>query len=84
MPAALYWPLLPAHFALVATFYLRSFARIDGKAYRRGIRDGLSALPRIWRTRGAIKRQTSTRDIARVLTWSFSAIVERRAKINPR
>jgi GT2 family glycosyltransferase len=81
MPAVLYWPLLPAHFAFIATFYLRSFARTDGKAYRRGIRDGFAALPRIWRMRGAIKRQVRTRDIARVLTWSFGAIVARRAKI---
>jgi GT2 family glycosyltransferase len=81
MPALLYWPLLPAHLALVAAFYLRSFARIDGKAYRRGLRDGLAALPRLWRTRGASKRQMRTRDIARVLTWSFSAIVARRVKI---
>jgi N-acetylglucosaminyl-diphospho-decaprenol L-rhamnosyltransferase len=84
MPAALYWPLLPAHLALVATFYLRSFARADGEAYRRGARDGLAALPRIWRTRGAIKRQVRSRDIARLLSCSLSAIVERRAKIIPR
>lgn len=81
MPAALYWPLLPAHSALIAAFYLRSFARADGRGHRRGIRDGLAALPRIWRMRGAIKRQVRTRDVARVLTWSFSAIVARRAKI---
>ena len=81
MPAALYWPLLPAHLALLALFYLRSLARLDGQAYRRGVRDGLAALPRSWRARGGVLRKGRTRDIARLLTWSLSAVVKRRPKI---
>lgn len=81
MPALLYGPLLPAHLLLIALFYLRSFARADGKAYRRGIRDGLAALPRIWRARSQLIRKARTRDIARALTWSLSAIRQRRPKI---
>jgi GT2 family glycosyltransferase len=81
VPASLYWPLLPAHLALLAAFYLRSLARVDGRAYRRGVRDGLAALPRIWRARGGVLRKARTRDIARLLTWSLCAVVKRRPKI---
>lgn len=81
LPASLYWPLLPALLALLALFYLRSFARVDGQAYRRGVRDGLAALPRLWRARGGVLRKARTRDIARLLTWSLDAVVKRRPKI---
>lgn len=81
MPASLYWPLLPAQLALLAMFYLRSLARVDGQAYRRGVRDGLAALPRIWRARGQVLRKARTVDIAHLLTWSLSAVVQRRPKI---
>lgn len=79
MPGLLYWPLLPAHAALQLYRYAGSFLQKTGRPYRRGVRAGLAGLPRIWRQR----RGAPLGATARVLTWSLTAVAQRKIKITP-
>jgi N-acetylglucosaminyl-diphospho-decaprenol L-rhamnosyltransferase len=71
MPGMLFWLLAPAHAAITTWFYLRSFVRSDGAAYRRGIRAGLAGLPPVWAARRGVQqsRTASLGAICRAMTW---------------
>jgi N-acetylglucosaminyl-diphospho-decaprenol L-rhamnosyltransferase len=71
MPSALFWLLAPVHAAVTFWFYLRSFLKHHGAAYRRGIRDGLAGLGSVWAARRRVQRArtASIGAIARAMTW---------------
>ena len=80
MPPLLFWSLLPAHL-LMNLFFVAKFAPTPvGEPYRRGIIDGLRAMPALRRERQGRPTLTSRR-FARLLVWSPLALIRRRGKI---
>lgn len=83
MPGAIYWPLLLAHALFTLLLYLRSYLHADGAAFRRGVGDGVAGLAARWAKRKHIQANANSDGVARMLTWSLSAIKARRPKIMP-
>jgi GT2 family glycosyltransferase len=82
-PPLLFWLTLPAHASATAALALRAALRRDTRAVLRGLKDGLKALPAVWRKRRAVQAQrtASSADIARIMTWSPLAVLRRRGKL---
>jgi|CXWL01.1.fsa_nt_gi GT2 family glycosyltransferase len=85
MPGPLLLLLAPLHAVSTMLFYLGSFGKPTGQAYRRGVRAGLGELARVWRARGETQaaRSASLAEVARPMTWSPFAMLAKRAKIMP-
>jgi len=83
MPAALFWPLLPAHLLATAILFLQAALGGQGGAFARGLRDALAALPRLRAERRAIQaaRRAPLAAIARALSWSPRAALRRDAHV---
>lgn len=83
MPAALFWPLLPAHLLACALAATAAALRGSDFAAWRGYMAGLATMP--WRARGEVqrKRTASTAEIARMLAWSPLCFIGRRPVIRP-
>lgn len=80
MPSWLFWVLAPAHIGAVCAFLAISPFRGTGPATWRGVGAALAGLGSIWRARQAEQRArtASVLDIARALTWSPLAVLQRR------
>ncbi|MFZ2029821.1 MAG: glycosyltransferase family 2 protein [Vitreimonas sp.] len=72
MPAPLFWPLLPVHFALSGAACTAAAFTGGGLAAWRGFFTGIAGVGPIWRSRQELRRsrKTSTAAIARRLAWS--------------
>lgn len=85
MPAALFWPLLPAH--LVASALAVSVAALKTRSFDgwRGFSDALGNLGPIWESRRDLQRTrtASTLDIAAALAWSPECLISRRPTPKP-
>lgn len=82
MPAPLFWLLILPHLAATVFFGLR-FARIGrGKAYAKGVWDGICALKPVLETRREIQknRKAGVCELARTFTWSPLALLRREAR----
>jgi GT2 family glycosyltransferase len=79
MPAALFWPLLPATLAVHAYLLLRAVSVGRFAATWRGMRDGLCGLGPVWQQRRALQqgRHAEVKAIARALTWSLGRLRRR-------
>ena len=72
MPGPLFYPLLPAHFCLVAILFVRAVFRGDASPTLRGIAAAIRGLPRCWLLRRSIQsgRIAPVRAIARAMCWT--------------
>lgn len=79
MPAALFWPILPATVAVHAYLLLRAASVGRFAATWRGMRDGLCGIAPVWRRRRALQRtrRVSAITIARAMTWSLGKLRRR-------
>ncbi|MEM1381211.1 MAG: glycosyltransferase family 2 protein [Pseudomonadota bacterium] len=83
MPPLLFWLMLPAHLLVNLAFVVKFAPTPIGRSYRRGIIDGLRAMPRLRRERKGKPSLTSW-GFARLLVWSPFALMARRGKVLPR
>jgi N-acetylglucosaminyl-diphospho-decaprenol L-rhamnosyltransferase len=85
MPAALFWPLLPAHLLASATAATLSLARGRGFSAWRGLIAGVGGLGPVWSARRELQRAraASWRDIAGALAWSPFVFFGRQPVIRP-
>ena len=82
MPASLLWMAAPLHALKTLTHYAFSFLRREGASYRLGVHAGLAGLGDAWRQRQNVERSGDAADrIARALTWSPLALLQRAPKI---
>jgi len=83
MPGPLFWPLLPAHAALVKLLLLRALLQGNGRPAWRGIVHAVAALPAIWAERRAVqaRRRASAWRIAAALNWAPWRMFERMPQI---
>jgi N-acetylglucosaminyl-diphospho-decaprenol L-rhamnosyltransferase len=79
MPGALFWPLLPAHVAVLVMLLVKAMMRGEGAIVARGFRDALCGLPMVWAKRKKIQaqRRASVAEVAAALVWDFRAYLKR-------
>lgn len=72
MPGFLFYILLPFHLLINLLYLLASFFMPSGKALRKGKRDALDQLPRMWQKRKQIQsaRKVSILHFAKLLDWN--------------
>jgi N-acetylglucosaminyl-diphospho-decaprenol L-rhamnosyltransferase len=85
MPDLLFWPFLPFHGLVLAASLLTGIRGGWAVHALRGFGRGLLETPRLVRRRYTRQRQrtASTIDIARILTWSPTALLSRKTKVIP-
>jgi N-acetylglucosaminyl-diphospho-decaprenol L-rhamnosyltransferase len=73
MPGPLFWPLLPAHMAVLAVLLAKACLRGEGAFVARGIRDAVCGMRSVWTKRKIIqtRRKASVADIAAALVWNI-------------
>ncbi|MGV6801596.1 MAG: glycosyltransferase family 2 protein [bacterium] len=83
MPGALFWLLWPVHMLINFLFLIRSFLSGTGKAYWRGLQDGMFASPHLWTQRQDIQAQrtVSLWRVARSFCWSPVKLLRRGADL---
>jgi len=79
MPAAILWPMLPAHIAALLVLLSKAVCRGGGGVMSRAILDGMRGLPAIWRQRRKIQstRRASIAQISRALCWNPNTYLRR-------
>lgn len=83
MPAAILWPMLPAHIAALLVLLGKAVCRGSGGVISRAILDSLRGLPAIWRQRRKVQsiRRVSIAEISRALCWNPSTYLKRDAHV---
>lgn len=79
MPGVLFWAMLLPHIAATLLLFAHTAWRGAGASYARGLRDGVSALPQVWRQRRAIQSKKLVSNVAllRQFAWSPLSLLTR-------
>jgi N-acetylglucosaminyl-diphospho-decaprenol L-rhamnosyltransferase len=79
MPGALFWLLLVPHIGATLLLWAHTAWRGAGRAYGRGLYDGLANLPRVWAARRAIqqKRTATYASLLKQFAWSPLTLLKR-------
>ena len=79
MPWPLFWPLLPAHVAVLVLLLVKAVLRGEGAWVARGLRDAVYGLPTAWAKRNIMqaKRQSSVANIASALVWNLGTYLRK-------
>ncbi len=85
MPGLLMWPLIPFHVAAVSALCLYHWRKGNGRSALRGVGAALTLLRPAFAARGRVQaqRKAGVGEIARALTWSWTAPLSMRATRSP-
>ncbi|MEL7030183.1 MAG: hypothetical protein AAGL49_13485, partial [Pseudomonadota bacterium] len=84
-PLALILLTAPVHVVIVLILIVMAAPRGELRPILTGLRDGIRALPSVWRDRRSVQRERrlTTPAVARMLTWSPRKLLKREADIRP-
>lgn len=79
MPTLLFWLFLIPHLGATMVLWAHTAYRGAGRAYGRGLRDGLAGLPRVWLARRGIQRHRTVAlfDLLSQFAWSPMTLLRR-------
>jgi N-acetylglucosaminyl-diphospho-decaprenol L-rhamnosyltransferase len=79
MPTALFWLMLLPHIGATLLLWVHTTYRGAGKAYRRGLVDGLAGFPKVWASRRIIQatRKVGIWGLLAQFAWSPMTLIKR-------
>ncbi len=85
MPGVLFWLFLLPHILATLLLWGHTALRGAGPAYRRGLRDGIKGLGRVWRDRKRIQAGRNVRiaDLLPQFAWSPISLLKRAIVVRP-